>query len=59
MGVTSALGELEALGGTIPSEEESSGRVSGTTDVDPQARTTSIIARQDVIRTLCNISLIV
>ena len=56
------LGADPKAGGRVLEEEAgvvgAGAEVSGTTDVDPQAITASMIARQDVNRTLWNIILI-
>jgi len=52
VGVTSVFGEPVVDAETTPGVAESGVPVFGTTDTDPQAITASMIARQDVIRTL-------
>ena len=51
VGVTSVFGEPVVDAETTPGVAESGVPVFGTTEVDPQAITASMIARHDVIRT--------
>ena len=52
MGVTSVFGEPVVDAETTPGVAESGVPVFGTTEVDPQAITASMITRQDVIKAL-------
>jgi len=52
VGVTSVFGEPVVDAETTPGVAESGVPVFGTTEVDPQAITASMIAKQDVIRAL-------